>query len=79
MITKPTLESISLADLGHVTGGGIGTQIGSLFGEKGAKWGGIADSILGIVQGNGGLGNILGGLMGGGGGGGQQAAPAGGQ
>lgn len=71
MTQEPSV--LTSAELDHVIGGGIGTQIGSLFGEKGAKWGGIADSIFGIIQGNGGLGNIFGGLLGGGGG-----APSGG-
>lgn len=68
---------LTAAELDRVIGGGIGTQIGSLFGEKGAKWGGIADSIFGIIQGNGGLGNIFGSLLGGLGGGGGSAPSSG--
>ena len=56
-----TLDSINLEQLEHVTGGGIGTQIGSMFGAEGQKWGGLADNILGMIPGIGG---------GGGGGGG---------
>lgn len=74
MTPQPT--TISLDELASVTGGGLGAQIGSLFGEKGAKWGGIADSIFGMIQGSGGLSNIFGGLIGGGGGGGGAPAPA---
>ena len=73
--TTETLDSISPAELDAITGGGIGSQIGSMFGEKGAKWGGIADNIMGMVgqaSGGGGIGGIIGqlGSMGGGGGGG---------
>ena len=49
-----TLPSIDTKELANVTGAGIGTQIGSMFGEKGAKWGGIADSIIGMFGGGGG-------------------------
>jgi len=65
--TPETLEAVANEQLDVVTGGaGIGTQIGSLFGQEGAKWGGIADSIIGMFGGGG---------AGAGGGGG---APAGG-
>jgi len=76
-----TLEPVPQDQLADVIGGGIGTQIGSLFGAQGAQWGGIADSILGMfggaggAGGAGGLGGLLGGFLGGGKGGG---APAGG-
>jgi len=46
-----TLEAISPDHLANVTGAGIGSQIGGLFGAKGAQWGGIADSILGMFNG----------------------------
>ena len=70
MINTPsTLEAVSIEQLNVVTGGaGIGSQIGSLFGAEGAKWGGVADSILGMF----GVGGAGGGGAGGGG------APAGG-
>jgi hypothetical protein len=42
-------EDVKPAQLEHVTGGNIGTSIGSLFGADGAKWGGVADSILGTI------------------------------
>ena len=72
--TNQTLETLSVDQLAPVTGGGIGSTIGSLFGEKGAKWGAFADNILGMFGGlgggggAGGLGGIfkmLGGLGGG--------------
>ena len=75
MTTQPTtLQSISAGELDHVIGGGIGSQIGSLFGADGAKWGGIADSIFGMFGGMGGgggagglgsIGNIFGSFLGG--------------
>ena len=68
--TPETLEAVSIEQLDTVTGAGIGTQIGSLFGQEGAKWGGIADSIIGMFGGGG-----AGGGAGASGGGG---APAGG-
>ncbi len=69
--TLGTFEAVTPEQLDVVTGGGIGTQIGSLFGEKGAKWGGIADSIIGMFGkggGGGGAGSDAG--AGGAGGGG---------
>ena len=63
--TSSTLEAVTLEQLDVVTGGGLGSQIGSMFGDKGAKWGGIADSLFGMFKGSGGLGN-LGSLFGGG-------------
>ena len=89
MINTPgTLEAVSAELLDAVIGGGIGTQIGSMFGEKGAKWGGLADSIIGMFKkgsggggGGGGLGSLLGGgggSSGGGGGGGGDAGASGG-
>ncbi len=68
---EAALESINPAELGAVTGGGIGQQIGSMFGDKGAKWGGLADNIMGMVgqaTGGKGIGGILGQLGGLGGG-----------
>jgi hypothetical protein len=67
--TLGTFEAVTPEQLDVVTGGGIGTQIGSLFGEKGAKWGGIADSIIGMF-GKGGGGGGAGSDAGAGGGGG---------
>jgi hypothetical protein len=64
------LEVVTLEQLDTVTGGGLGSQIGGLFGEKGAKWGGIADSLFGMIKGGGGGkggGLDLGSLFGGGG------------
>ena len=52
--TPETLEAVSIEQLDTVTGAGIGTQIGSLFGQEGAKWGGIADNIIGMFGGAGG-------------------------
>ena len=67
--TPKTLEAVSIEQLDTVTGAGIGTQIGSLFGQEGAKWGGLADNIIGM------FGGAVGRGAGAGGGGG---APAGG-
>jgi len=50
-------ETVDTAQLEHVTGGGLGSTIGSMFGAEGAKWGGFADNIVGQI----------GGLLGGGG------------
>jgi len=44
-------EVIEPAQLAQTTGGGIGSMIGGLFGEQGAKWGGFADGIIGQIQG----------------------------
>jgi len=44
-------EVIERAQLEQTTGGGIGSMIGGLFGEQGAKWGGFADGIIGQIQG----------------------------
>jgi hypothetical protein len=63
-------EAVSPDRLNDVTGGGIGSTIGGLFGAKGAQWGGIADAILGMVKGGGGSGGSSGGGSSGGGGGG---------
>gem|GEM_PF-5068949 len=73
-----SLDAVSTAQLADVIGGGIGTQIGSMFGAKGAQWGGIADSILGMFGGAGGAGGAggLGGVLGSFLGGGKAAAPA---
>lgn len=55
MTTKTqTLETLSVDQLTPVTGGGIGSQIGSLFGAKGQQWGALADNILGMLGGLGG-------------------------
>jgi hypothetical protein len=35
-------------ELAQVTGGGIASQFGSMFGPEGAKWGGFADQIMGM-------------------------------
>jgi hypothetical protein len=79
MTNEPkALESIEPAVLADVTGAGIGTQIGSMFGEKGAKWGGIADSIIGMFGGAGGAGGAGGGAPGGGAPSGGAAAGGGG-
>jgi hypothetical protein len=51
--TPSALEVVTLDQLTGVTGGGIGTQIGSLFGPKGQQWGSIADNILGGLGGGG--------------------------
>jgi hypothetical protein len=67
--TLGTFEAVTPEQLDVVTGGGIGTQIGSMFGEKGAKWGGIADSIIGMFGKGGGGGGA--GSGGGGAGGGE--------
>ncbi len=74
--TNQTLETLSVDQLAPVTGGGIGTTIGGLFGAKGQQWGAMADNILGMFQGGGGggLGGIL--KMFGGGGSSSGSAPA---
>ena len=64
-----TFETVPKDQLAPVIGGGIGAQIGGLFGAKGAQWGGIADTIFGMIKGGGG-GSSGGGSSGGGGGGG---------
>lgn len=76
--TNQTFETLSVDQLAPVTGGGIGSTIGGLFGAKGQKWGALADNILGMFQGGGGggLGGILGKLAGGGGGAPSTGAPA---
>ena len=53
MTAKPDerFEEIEPTHLVHATGGGIGSMIGGLFGEQGAKWGGFADGIIGQIQG----------------------------
>ena len=73
MINTPsTLEAVSVEQLDIVTGGaGIGSQIGSMFGAEGAKWGGIADNIIGMIKGAAGGGGA-------GGGGGADSSGAGG-
>jgi hypothetical protein len=53
--TPSTLEAVPVAQLEVVIGGaGIGSQIGGMFGAEGAKWGGIADNILGMIGAGGG-------------------------
>src|SRR5262245_2855743 len=55
MTQQPSsLDVVPAEQLAHVTGGGIGSMIGGLFGAKGAQWGGIADQILAMIQGGGG-------------------------
>jgi hypothetical protein len=46
--TPSPLDTVTLDQLQAVTGAGIGSQIGNMFGAEGAKWGGVADSILGM-------------------------------
>jgi hypothetical protein len=78
-----SLDVVPADQLARVTGGGIGSVIGGLFGAKGTQWGGIADQILAMIQqgrGSGGAsaansaasssGSSGGGSSGGGGGGG---------
>ena len=63
--TRSTRSATSITgdELATVTGGGIGAQIGAMFGDKGAQWGGIADSLLGMFGGAiPGLGMLTGGL-----------------
>jgi hypothetical protein len=55
MTTNQTLETLSVDQLAPVTGGGIGSMIGGLFGAKGQQWGALADNILGMFGGLGGL------------------------
>jgi hypothetical protein len=50
--------AVSTVQLAQVTGGGGFADIGKLFGDKGAKWGGVADSVLGMF-GSGGLTSLL--------------------
>ena len=51
--TSSSFESVSQEHLDAVTGGGIGSVIGGLFGAKGTKIGGIADNLLGLFKGGG--------------------------
>ncbi|HET7504060.1 MAG TPA: hypothetical protein VFK02_23730 [Kofleriaceae bacterium] len=76
MTQQPTtLEAITSDHLHTVTGGGIGSDIGNMFGAEGAKWGGIADQFLGMIGKNGGgLAGLFGQAGGAGGGGGGGAA-----
>src|SRR3954468_12922872 len=72
--TNQTLETLPIDQLAPVTGGGLGSKIGGMFGAKGQKWGAMADSLLGMFQGmggggGGGGGGSSGGSCGGGGGG----------
>lgn len=53
--TNQTLETLSVDELAPVAGGGIGSMIGGLFGAKGQQWGALADNILGMFGGLGGL------------------------
>jgi len=53
--TNQTLETLSVDELAPVNGGGIGSMIGGLFGAKGQQWGAVADNILGMFGGLGGL------------------------
>lgn len=64
----PSLLSVSPEQLATVTGGGIGSQIGTMFGADGAKWGNVADSIFSMVGGALPSGSGSGGGGGGGGG-----------
>lgn len=41
-------DVIPTDQLARVTGGGIASQFGSMFGPEGAKWGGLADQIMGM-------------------------------
>jgi hypothetical protein len=68
--TPNTLESLSSDQLDAVTGGGLISQIGGLFGAKGAKIGGVAEGLFGLFKG-GGLGSLTSLL-----GGGKTSAPA---
>jgi hypothetical protein len=63
--TNQTLETLSVDELAPVTGGGIGSMIGGLFGAKGQQWGALADNIFGMFGGMGGLANLAGGSTGG--------------
>jgi hypothetical protein len=62
MTNQPTtLEAVTPDHLHAVTGGGIGSDIGGIFGAKGTKWGGIADKLLGMFgKSGGGLGGLFG-------------------
>jgi hypothetical protein len=57
-MTNQTFETLSVDQLAPVTGGGIGSMIGGLFGAKGQQWGALADNILGMFGGLGGLGGL---------------------
>jgi hypothetical protein len=76
--TNQTLETLSVDQLAPVTGGGIGSTIGGLFGAKGQQWGALADNVLGMFGGGGGLGGIFGKLLGGGGSSGGSSGSSGG-
>jgi FAD/FMN-containing dehydrogenase len=76
--TNQTLETLSFDQLVPVTGGGIGSTIGGLFGAKGQQWGALADNVLGMFGGGGGLGGIFGKLLGGGGSSGGSSGSSGG-
>ena len=74
--TSRALDTLSIDHLARVTGGGLGSEIGKLFGAKGTKWGGLADTVFGMFKGSsssggsgapggpGGLGNLFSGLFG---------------
>jgi hypothetical protein len=47
--TPATLDVVTPDQLERVTGAGIGSEIGKMFGAEGAKWGGIADQFIGMI------------------------------
>jgi len=53
MNTTRSLPDIPADQLAHITGGGAIATIASLFGEKGAKWGNIAEQVIGLFKGGG--------------------------
>jgi hypothetical protein len=62
--TNQTFDTLSVDQLAPVTGGGIGSMIGGMFGAKGQQWGAFADNILGMFGGLGGAAGAGGGAGG---------------
>jgi len=55
-----TFEAITAAQMAQITGAGLGSSIAGLFGPEGAKWGPIADQVLGMIPGIGTVANVAG-------------------
>ena len=53
MNTTSSLPDIPADQLAAITGGGAIATIASLFGDKAAKWGGIAEQVIGLFKGGG--------------------------
>ena len=45
------IEIVTPDQLAHTTGGGFVSQVASMFGANGAKWGGMAETLISMVRG----------------------------